>query len=193
MIRIRKNATLPVLPRRVVDDREYTLRRVLSDLPDPMLAALISGLELHGDDLRCGRLFASFTSSCAAGAMIRQLHPAQFECGRVEFLFKHRWRRRACSYGGELATGMHASLLEAIFDRATLLTLAVRRDVKEKAAARAVGRWMRSEAERELGFRHDRVAAGLPSMASWRDLPLRHWGEGMERRCVDEVPALVAP
>ena len=183
MIR-RRNAELSELPRHVINDRETTLRRVLSDFPEPLLAALISGLEIHGDDLRCGTLFASHTSSCAAGAMIRELYADQFDCSRVEFMRRHRWRKRACSYGGTLATGMHASLLEAIFDRAVVLAMAVRRDVSERAASRAAGRWILTEAERELGLREDRIAAGLPAIDSWRDHRLRRWGEAMDRRLV---------
>jgi hypothetical protein len=79
---------------------------------------------------------------------------------------------------------MHASLLEAIFDRAVVLTMAIRRDVSERTASRAAGRWILSEAERELGLREDRIAAGLPAIQSWRDLPLRRWGEEMDRRLV---------
>jgi hypothetical protein len=173
---------LTELPQYVVHDREYTLRRVLSDLPEPLLAALISGLELHGHDLRCGTLFASRTSSCAAGAMIRELYADQFDCNRVQFLKRHRWRRRACSYGGNLATGMHASLLEAIFDRAVVLTMNVRRDVSERTASRIAGQWILAEAERELGFREDRIAAGLPPIVSWRNERLRRWGERMDQR-----------
>lgn len=181
MIR-RRNGQLSELPPYVVDDRETTLRRILSDFPEPLLAALISGLEIHGDDLRCGTLFASHTSSCAAGAMIRELYRDQFECSRIEFMRRHRWRKRACSYGGTLATGMHASLLEAIFDRAVVLTMAIRRDVSERTASRVAGHWILQEAERELGLRDDRVSAGLPAIDSWRDQPLRSWGEGMDRR-----------
>ena len=178
----RRTGHLTELPQHVVNDREYTLRRVLSDFPEPLLAALISGLELHGHDLRCGTLFASHTSSCAAGAMIRELYADQFECNRVQFLRRHRWRRRACSYGGTLATGMHASLLEAIFDRAVVLTMNVRPDVSERTASRIAGRWILAEAERELGFREDRIARGLPPIVSWRNERLRRWGEGMDRR-----------
>jgi hypothetical protein len=184
----RRHGQLAELPHYVVEDREYTLRRVLSDFPEPLLAALISGLEIHGNDLRCGTLFASHTSSCAAGAMIRELYRDQFECSRVQFMTRHRWRKRACSYGGTLATGMHASLLEAIFDRAVVLTMAVRRDVTERAASRVAGQWILSEAERELGLREDRIANGLPAIVSWRDGRLRRWGEGMDRRLADPVP-----
>jgi hypothetical protein len=184
VLRLRRNAALSSLPQLVVEDRTKTLRRVLSDFPDPLLAALISGLELHGDDLRCGTLYSSHTSSCAAGALIRELHPEQFQGGRLHFLVRHRWRRRAASYGGTLQTGMHVTLLESIFDRAVMLTMAYRRDVSEKVASRVVGKWMLDEAERELGFRDDRRAAGLPPILSWRDLPLRRWGEGLAGRGV---------
>jgi hypothetical protein len=177
-----RRAALPQLPRSVIDDREYTMRRVLSDFPDPLLAALISGLELHGGRLRSGTLFASYSDSCACGAMIRQLHPDQFECGRWTFLVRHRWRKRAASYGGTLQTDMHVAWMETIFDRAVYLTLKRRNDVSERTAARAVGQWMLAEAEQELGRRYDRVEAGLPAIDSWRDLPLRRWGEGLQQR-----------
>jgi hypothetical protein len=177
-----RRAALHELPRSVIDDREYTLLRVLSDFPDPLLAALISGLELHGGRLRSGTLFASYSDSCACGAMIRQLHPEQFECGRWTFLVRHRWRKRAASYGGTLQTDMHVAWMETIFDRAVYLTLKLRKDVSERTAARAVGRWMLSEAEHELGRRYDRVEAGLAAIDSWRDLPLRRWGERLEQR-----------
>jgi hypothetical protein len=182
MVGQRKQAVLAEVPQQAVYDRLRTLRRVLSDFPDPLLAALISGLELHGDDLRCGRLYKSQNSGCAVGAMIRQLHPEQFECGRMKFLVRHRWRKRAASYGGTLETGMHATLLEAIFDRAVLVTMAWHPDASERVASHVVGQWLLTEAERELGHRHDRIAAGLPSRINWRDLPLRRWGEGLDRR-----------
>lgn len=182
MVSFRRNGALSALPQLVIDDREYTLRRVLSDLPDPLLAALISGLELHGGKLRSGTLYASHESSCACGAMIRQLYPEQFECGRLTFFVRHRWRKRAASYGGTLQTDMHVAWLEAIFDRAVHLTRIVRRDVRERIASRVAGQWMLAEAERELGLRYERIEAGLPSVASWRDLPLRRWGDGLERR-----------
>jgi hypothetical protein len=188
----RKKTALRELPQPVIDDRGYTLRRVLSDMPDPLLAALISGLELHGNNLRHGTLYKSHSSSCACGAMIRQLYPDQFDCGRVKFLIRHRWRRRASSYGGTLQTDMHVAWLETIFDRAVGLTLRRRRDVHERAASRIVGRWLLAEAERELGLRHDRVAVGRPSVESWRDLPLRRWGEGLDQRLDDRVPAVSA-
>jgi hypothetical protein len=186
----RRHGQLAALPRYVVDDREYTLRRVLCDFPEPLLAALISGLTIHGDDLRCGTLFASHTSSCAAGAMIRELYADQFDCTRVQFLTRHRWRKRACSYGGTLATGMHASLLEAIFDRAVVLTMALHKDVSERTASRIAGRWILEEAERELGLREDRIAQGLPPIVSWRNERLRRFGEGMDRRLPQPVPAI---
>jgi hypothetical protein len=190
---MRKSNTLSEVPQAVIYDRGRTLRRVLSDLPDPLLAALISGLQVHGDDLCCGRLYTSHRSSCAAGALIRELHPEQFEGGRLKFLLRHQWRKRAASYGGTLRTGMHVTFLEAIFDRAVMLTMRHRRDVKRRVAARVVGQWLLGEAERELGRRHDRIAAGLPPIVSWRDERLREWGEGLERRMDDRVPALAAP
>jgi hypothetical protein len=186
VLRMRKRGALAELPPPVVDDREYTLRRVLTDIPDPILAALISGLQLHGHNLRSGTLYSSYDSSCACGAMIRQLYPDQFECGRWTFLLRHRWRKRAASYGGTLQTDMHVAWLETIFDRGVYLTTKVRRDVKERAASRAVGAWMLAEAERELGLRYERIEAGLPSIESWRELPLRHWGDGLDRRLPGE-------
>lgn len=192
-LRLRRKAAEPVLPSRVINDRKATLRRVLIDLPDPLLAALVSGLELHGDDLRCGTLFASHTSSCAAGAMVRQLRPDEFDCGRVKFLIRHRWRRSAASYGGELQSCSHVAHIEAIFDRAVMLTMVFDREVKEKFAAKAVGRWIQGEAERELQRRADLRAAGispgvarelvfssmikpLRSKADGPDGPPRDWG-----------------
>jgi hypothetical protein len=185
MLSGRKNAALTELPQHVIDDREYTLRRVLSDVPDPLLAAMISGLQLHGSRLRPGTLYSSYDSSCACGAMIRQLYPEQFECGRWKFMLRHRWRRRAASYGGTLQTDMHVAWLETIFDRAAHLTRVTNRAVKVRVAARVAGQWMLAEAERELGFRHDRFDAGLPPVAGWRDLPLRRWGDGLEQRLPD--------
>jgi hypothetical protein len=193
MLKPRRKTALPELPQRVVSDRKSTLRRVLFDLPDPLLAALVSGLELHGDSLRCGTLFASHKSSCAAGAMVRELRPDEFDCGRVRFLVRHRWRKHAASYGGELQTCSHVAHIEAIFDRAVSLTTMIDREVKENAASRAVGRWIRAEAEHELQRRNDLRAAGispgvarelvaaamiepLRSRADGPDGPPRDWG-----------------
>jgi hypothetical protein len=158
---------------------------VLLDLPDPLLAALISGLELHGDNLRYGTLFSSHTSSCAAGAMVRQLYPDDFQCGRFKFLIRHRWRKRAASYGGALAACSHVAHIEAIFDRGTMLTLILEKDVKEKTAARAVGQWIRAEAERELGRRTDLRAAGIdPSeFVGSRELAANGLEQPREVRC----------
>jgi hypothetical protein len=158
----KKAAALPEVPPRVIYDRQVTLKRVLRDLPDPLLAALISGLELHGDNMGCGTLFPSHSTSCVAGAMVRELYPEEFACGRIKFLVRHQWRRRAASYGGTLAKCSHVSHLEAIFDRAVMLTVILerKRGVKEDVAASAAGRWIRREAERELGRRHD-IAAGI--------------------------------
>jgi hypothetical protein len=193
MLRRRRKTALPELPPRVISDRKSTLRRVLFDLPDPLLAALVSGLELHGDSLRCGTLFASHDASCAAGAMVRELHPDEFDCGRITFLVRHRWRKHAASYGGELRTCSHVAHIESIFDRAVTLTMMIDRDVKENPAARAVGRWIQSLAEHELERRNDLRAAGispgiaremvsaamkepLRSRADGPDGPPRDWG-----------------
>lgn len=174
---------LAELPREVIHDRGVTLRRVLADLPEPLLAALISGLEVHGDELRCRRrLYPSEHTSCAAGAMIRQLAPEEFEGGHLHFLLHHRWRRSVSSYGGRLATGMHATMLESTFDRSVYVALKVRPDASERDASRLVGRWFLEEASRELQLRDDRRAAGLPPIVDWRARRLRRWGEGMERR-----------
>jgi hypothetical protein len=189
MLSIRRRVALAELPQRAIDDRTPTLRRVLADLPDPLLAALISGLELHGDHLRCGRLYSSYDSSCAAGAMMRQLHPDRFEVGRFRFLLRHRWRRHIASYGGMLQTGMHASLLEAIFDRVVWITRLCEQRASIADASRLAGRWLLAEAERELGIREYRRAAGLPPIVSWREQALRRWGEGMERRLPHPAPA----
>lgn len=184
----RRRGQLAELPPQTIHDRGLPLRRVLADLPEPLLAALISGLEVHGDDLRCGRLYRTFHSSCAAGAMIRQLHPDEFAGGRMRFLIRHRWRKRAASYGGTLSTGMHATMLESIFDRAVYVTLKARRDVSERVASREVGRWMLSEAEHELQHRDDRRALGLPPVVNWREQRMRRWGEGMDRRLPEPEP-----
>lgn len=192
-MRTRRDVPLPAVPPRVVADRRSTLRRVLLDLPDPLLAALISGLELHGDDLRYGTLFPSHSSSCAAGAMVRQLYPDDFQCGRVRFLIRHRWRRRAASYGGQLAACSHVAHIEAIFDRGTMLTLILARGVTERQAARAVGRWIRAEAERELGRRTDLRARGADpgDYLGSRELAWNGLDENGEREVLCGAPAEV--
>jgi hypothetical protein len=177
-------------------DRRVTLRRVLADLPEPLLGALVSGLEIHGDNLCAGRLFQSPTLSCAAGAMIRQLNPDDFHGGRLRFLMHHRWRKRAASYGGEFRAGMHASMIEACYDRAVFNTLHLAPGSHTRDASRLVGRWFLAEAERELNIRDNRRAAGLAPVVNWREEPLRRWDEGLERRIpaappeADRVPAL---
>lgn len=177
----------------MIADRRSTLRRVLLDLPDPLLAALISGLELHGDDLRYGTLFPSHTSSCAAGAMVRQLYPDDFQCGRVKFLIRHRWRKRAASYGGQLAECSHVAHIEAIHDRATMLTLILVKGVKERDAARAVGQWIHAQAERELGRRADLRARGIDprDYIGSRELAWNGLDENGEREVLCGAPAEV--
>jgi hypothetical protein len=53
--------------------------------------------------------------------MIRQLYPEQFECGRLKFFVRHRWRKRAASYGGALQTDMHVAWLEQRLDERFLV------------------------------------------------------------------------
>lgn len=185
---MRRRAQLAGLPPEVIHDRGVTLRRVLADLPEPLLGALIGGLKRHGDDLRCGRLFHSEHESCAAGAMIRELHPQDFEGGHIHFLVHHRWRRSAASYGGGLARGMHALMLESTFDRAVYVARKTYPRIDEREASRHVGRWFLTEAERERQNRELRVAAGLPPVINWREERLRTWGEGMGRRLASSLP-----
>jgi hypothetical protein len=177
-----RGVQLAGVPQAAVADRGAVLRRILADLPDPLLAALVSGLDLYGDNLCAGRLYHSHTSSCAAGAMIRQLNPAEFEGGRLRFLVRHRWRKYAASYGGELRAGMHAAMSESTFDRAVAVTVAAVPGCRLRDASRVVGRWFLDEAEREMHIRDDRRAAGLPPAVNWRERRLRAWGEDLDRR-----------
>jgi hypothetical protein len=167
-----RGVQLSALPHAAVADRGAVLRRILADLPDPLLAALVSGLDLYH----------SQTSSCAAGAMIRQLNPDDFEGGRLRFLVRHRWRKYAASYGGELRAGMHAAMIESTFDRAVAVVLASVPGSRMRDASRVVGRWFLQEAEREMHIRDDRRAAGLPPAVNWRERRLRRWNEDLERR-----------
>ncbi len=159
------------LPHGVRPDFEALLLRTLRALPDHLLAALLSGLERHADELLPGRLYRSPSrGGCAVGMMVRELQPDAFETGRLRFWMRHGWRRTAAGYGGVLAECPRVRHLEYLFDRwvASVQAASPRTDVA--SAARSVGRWIRVHAEAELGRRHDTLPLRLPP--GRRDAPV---------------------
>jgi hypothetical protein len=148
-------------------DFEVLLLRTLRGLPDPLLAALLSGLEQHGDELMPGRLYRSPTGGgCAVGLMVRELDPAAFETGRLRFWLRHGWRRAAGGYGGVLASCPRVRHLEYLFDRSVASVQAAAPGTDARTAARSVGSWLTAQARVELGRRHDDVPAWVPAAPS---------------------------
>jgi hypothetical protein len=136
------------------------LQRVVQGLPDPLLAALVSGLDRHGDNLMPGRLFWRDGRSCAVGAMLRELRPADFKVGRLRFWWRHGRRSSAVSYGGVCAECASVGQLERLYDE-SVKSLHGGSEHTSYATltefARTVGSWIHATAETELGRRHDRV------------------------------------
>jgi hypothetical protein len=160
------------LPRGIRPDFEILLLRTLRALPDPLLAALLVGLERHGDELMPGRLYRSTSSGgCAVGMMVRELHPEAFEIGGLRFWLRHGWRRSARGYGGILAECPRVRHLEYLFDHSVDAVQTAAPAAGAARAAESVGRWMRAHAEAELGRRHDGPHAAVPA------LPTREPGE----------------
>jgi hypothetical protein len=137
---------------RLTPERAQVLRRTLRPLPQPMLAALARGLDKHRDELVAGRLFNSpHGGGCPVGVMLRELDPARCRSG-LRFWLRDRWRGGSRSYrGGALAKNPRLKHLEWIFDGLVV-------DLRERGldggeAARAAGRLVRQEVERELEWR----------------------------------------
>jgi hypothetical protein len=144
------------------------LQRTLRGLPDPLLAALVSGLERYGEELAPRRLFTGDGRSCAVGAMLRELRPGEFDGGGLRFWWRHGRRQSAVSYGGPFASP-RIRHLEHIFDA----SVALMPDPADPVHAHTVGRWVLALAQAELGRRHDgggaqrgRGGQGGVSMAS---------------------------
>lgn len=152
-------------------DLEILLLRTVRGLPDPLLAALVVGLERHGDDLAPGRLYRSSShGGCAVGVMVRELHPDDFDSGRLRFWLRHRWRRSARGYGGVLATCPRVRHLEWLFDASVGSAQRAAPGIDPADAARWVGRWIAALAEAELARRHDDVPARVTAAtADWQE------------------------
>ena len=100
-----------------ISDRQQVLRRTIRALPQPMLDALLRGLDRHGDQLVGGRLFKSRTEGgCAVGVMLLELDPELRSRGRLRFWLRDRWRRGTYSYRGALSRNPRLKHLEWIFD-----------------------------------------------------------------------------
>jgi hypothetical protein len=134
-------------------ERRQVMRRTVRALPDEMLRALARGLELHADDLAPGRLFRGGGGGCAVGVMLRALYPEAYARGGLRFVLRHGWRRRAASYGGELARNPRIRHLEMSFDKAVNQMRALQRGTSKREAARAVGAWLLADTRAELEWR----------------------------------------
>jgi hypothetical protein len=144
----------------ITNDLQRPLVRTLRGLSDMHLAALIVGLECHGDDLAPGRLYRSSSGGgCAVGVMVRELRPQEFDGSRLRFWLWHGWRRRARSYGGALAASPRVGHLESLFDRSVKTLQDGDPALTPAQAASLVGRWLAAQAEAELGRRHDTTSA----------------------------------
>src|SRR5919109_1147025 len=127
-------------PDHALAERQQVMRRSVRGLPDEMLDALARGLERHGDRLVAGRLFAGpARGGCAVGVMLRELTPDAYAHGRFYFLLRHGWRRRAASYGGELARNPRLRHLGWSFDKAVKRAQDLSPEQSKQQAARAVG------------------------------------------------------
>ena len=130
--------------------RREVLKRTLRALPDPYLAALIEGLELHGDRLAPGRLYRNSSGrGCVVGALLRQLHPSDYEGPSILFWIRHGWRRRASSYRDDWAKNPRLWHLELIFDRAVARLQAMAPHLSPQQASAAIGEWFMTAAREE--------------------------------------------
>jgi hypothetical protein len=141
-------------------ERRQVMRRSVRGLPDEMVDALARGLERHADRLAAGRLFATAAGGgCAVGVLLRELQPEAYRQGRLHFLLRHAWRRRAASYGGELGRNPRLRHLEWSFDEAVNRTRELEPGCSTHEAARAVGDWLLAEARAEIAWRALAAAA----------------------------------
>jgi hypothetical protein len=133
-------------------------------LPDPYLAALIRGLELHRHQLMPGRLYRdSRGRGCVVGVLLRQLHPSDYEGPTILFWLRHGWRKRASSYRAEWAKNPRLSHLEWTFDRAAARQRAVTPDLSRQQASRAIGKWFLRSARDETARRQIDRAFSAPA------------------------------
>lgn len=152
---------------RALGERAGVLRRSLRGLPAGMLEAMAQGLDAHGRDLVPGRLFLSRRrGGCLVGVMLRELDPERFEHGPVRFWLRERWRRGSRSYHGPLAANPRLKHLEWSFDDAVRRIRRRQPDLSPRVAARIVGRWVRTEVDRELRWRELRRSAAGAAAAS---------------------------
>lgn len=155
------SAQPPPVPDAVVADRAPVLRRALRGLPDPMLVALVDGLEKHGDHLVSGRLFTwRGDGGCAVGVMLLELAPEDYEPGTLRFWARHGWRRSVRRYGRLGKRSPRLRHLEWAFDWAVRLMRESRPDLSRRQVLEAVGLWFRTEAQAELDARRLFAATG---------------------------------
>lgn len=156
------------------------LRRALASLPGSLLAALVSGLESHGDQLTPRYLFASRErAGCVVGAMMREYDPRRFASpGRLSYWLHHRGRGRAAAYGDPFASSPAVTALENVFDRMVALVRYPHRRLSERDAARSVGAWILADAEAELARRYDSRPARPRDRASVMEPALKGLAAG---------------
>jgi hypothetical protein len=145
-------------PRGVSADVAGGVGRALTQLPDTLLRAMVGGLRAHADDLAPGVLFRGTSSGgCAVGITLRELAPGAFEFGRIRFWLWQRWRR-----GIERDVARRYPRLKHLqwyFDEAVGQ---LERAGDDPQPARAVGLWLASSAEGELGARRSALAKDGP-------------------------------
>lgn len=140
------------LPAPLRAERTEALRRILRKLPEPILEALVYGLD-SAEELVPGRLYATGNGGCAVGVILRTIFPR--EDGRAGSAWS-RWRRRTLrqTHPNLAREYPHLAALEMVFDRTIEIAERLYPGYSQRELALACGRWMAAEAATELGFRH---------------------------------------
>jgi hypothetical protein len=180
------------LPVEITRAREPVLAKVLSHLPDEILSALAHGLERHAGRLEAGRLYSDYDGGgCAVGVMLRELSPAEYEQGRLQFWARRRRHRSVLTervpFEPSLVTRL--SHVEMCFDR-TAFTLCEHVGGEDvRAAANTTGRWIAEECRQQLRTRSRAGHGGFFVPEEWLSARREH-RTAPGRAPVASLPAL---
>jgi hypothetical protein len=147
-----RGVELPVLPESLRAERTEPLRRILRKLPDPILEALVDGLD-RADQLVPGQLYADGSGGCAVGVIMRAIFPAEAS-RRVRWWNRRRHVSLYRSHPQLAREFPHLVTLESVFDRTIELAQQLYPELSQAELGAVCGRWMAAEAATELGFRH---------------------------------------